>query len=88
MKTCAACKPYSPLRCPNPVVGPSYKRFCSRRCQNRDQKERWRAENWQASIGIRLRERHAKALQRIEERNDRNKAERREFVEWLRAASA
>lgn len=66
-RTCPAFEPYGFRRCGQPVIGPSFKRFCSRRCQNRAQKERWRAENRIADIGIRLRERHTRALQRIEE---------------------
>jgi hypothetical protein len=78
-RTCAACKPYSPLRCPNPVVGPSFKRYCSRTCQNRAQKERWRAEHWLASAGIRLRERRKRALARIEDRNATMRSRAAEF---------
>jgi hypothetical protein len=66
-RTCAACLPYSVRNCPEPVIGRSNKRFCSRTCQNRDQKERWREENWLAQAGIRLRERHAKAVKRNRE---------------------
>jgi hypothetical protein len=64
-RTCPAYAPYSALRCGEPVTGRRGKRFCGRTCQNRTQKERWRAENRMADIRLRLRERHARALERI-----------------------
>jgi hypothetical protein len=64
-RTCPALAPYSYFaHCGEPVIGRSNKRYCSRRCQNREQKGNWRANNWMASTAIRLRERHASALRR------------------------
>jgi endogenous inhibitor of DNA gyrase (YacG/DUF329 family) len=66
-RTCPAFEPWHTFgRCGAPVVGRSDKRFCSRRCQNRDQKERWRAENRMADIRIRMGERHRRRLAAIE----------------------
>jgi hypothetical protein len=84
-RTCAACAPYSIRKCGAPVVGRSNKRFCSRTCQNRDYKERWRHASLRNRIAPRLRERHAKAVKRSAERHERNQAERREFTDWLAA---
>lgn len=60
--TCAAYLPCSVVKCPEPVAGRRGKRFCSRRCQNRDYKERWRGENRIADMSIRLRERRKRRL--------------------------
>jgi hypothetical protein len=84
-RTCAARAPYSARKCPEPVVGRRGKRYCSRTCQNRDQKERWRDENRRADIGIRLRERHTRALQRIAERRADFEAE---FGDYSPASAA
>lgn len=87
-RTCPALVPYSYFTpCGEPVIGRSDKRYCSRTCQNREQKETWRAENRMADLQIRLRERHVSALKRLAERKRRLEGERealREPVERAR----